>query len=168
MPLLRVSGPRMLSLALHSTHSQKEFHGSPTSEVPQEGADHVVSNSACPALRDSSYPPHPQCQEHGGRVLRDRGPPGIDRLTSLTRCSMGCSHSVFTSQWLSRKVRTAAAATSAPRTRERISPEVGGTRWCWVGLSQFAQPSPQRLRALCPLGLRFPLSYCDLTSLCIC
>ena len=126
----------------NNTHSQKELHGSPTDEVTQEEADHLVSNSACPALRDSSYPPHPQCQEHGGHIQRDRAPPGTERLTSFTRCSMGCSHSVFTSQWLSRNVRTAAAATSAPRTRERISPEVGGTGWCWDSASLLSHPCP--------------------------
>lgn len=43
-------------------------------------------------------------------------------LTSFTLWSIGCSHSLLTSQWLSKKVRMSAAATSAPRTRERISP----------------------------------------------
>lgn len=45
-------------------------------------------------------------------------------LTSFTLWSIGCSHSLLTSQWLSRKVRMSAVATSAPRTRERISPIV--------------------------------------------
>lgn len=43
-------------------------------------------------------------------------------LTSFTLWSIGCSHSLLTSQWLSKKVRMSAVATSAPRTRERISP----------------------------------------------
>lgn len=46
-------------------------------------------------------------------------------LTSFTLWSIGCSHSLLTSQWLSKKVRMSAAATSAPRTRERISPARG-------------------------------------------
>lgn len=51
--------------------------------------------------------------------------PGRDMvLTSFTLWSIGCSHSLLTSQWLSKKVRMSAVATSAPRTRERISPTV--------------------------------------------
>ena len=49
-----------------------------------------------------------------------------ERRTCLTLWSMGCSQSVLTSQWLSRKVRTGAEAAPAPRTLERISP--GGGR----------------------------------------
>lgn len=46
-------------------------------------------------------------------------------LTSLTLWMRGCSQSVLTSQWLSRKVRMVAEATLAPRTRERINPGGG-------------------------------------------
>lgn len=57
---------------------------------------------------------------------QDRSAPSILEgdtvLTSFTLWSIGCSHSLLTSQWLSRKVRMSAVATSAPRTRERISP----------------------------------------------
>lgn len=104
---------------------------------------------------------------HGEPVPRVRAPPGAYGLTSFTRCSMGCSHSVFTSQWLSRKVRMAAEATSAPRTRDRISPEtgvdgVGAEPICFPAIPPKSQ-GPRPLR-----GLRFPLSYCDRTLLCLC
>lgn len=87
--------------------------------VTQEVADHLGSYSACPTSKTVHTP---SCQEPDGHIPEPELPRGTDRLTSFTRCSRGCSHSVFTSQWLSRKVRTAAAATSAPRTRDRISP----------------------------------------------
>lgn len=45
--------------------------------------------------------------------------------TSLTLWIIGCSQSMLTSQWLSRKVRTEAEAELAPRTRERIRPGDG-------------------------------------------
>ena len=47
-------------------------------------------------------------------------------LTSLTLCSRGWSQSLFTSQWLSRKVRVVPWAMSAPRIRDRTKP-AGGT-----------------------------------------
>lgn len=43
--------------------------------------------------------------------------------TSLTLWIIGCSQSVLTSQWLSKKVKTEAEAVLAPRTRDRIRPE---------------------------------------------
>ena len=86
-----------------------------------------ASYSACPTPETLHMP---SCREHSGHVRKDRAPPGTDTLTSFTRCSMGCSHSVFTSQWLSKKVRTPAAATSAPRTRDRISPATAVDRHC--------------------------------------
>lgn len=71
-----------------------------------------------------------------------------DRLTSFTRCSMGCSHSMFTSQWLSRKVRMVALATSAPRTRDRISPAMGGVGDWLLAVKQtgFSAIAPESLR----------------------
>ncbi len=44
-------------------------------------------------------------------------------FTCLILCSRGGSQSLFTSQWLSRKVRTPALAASAPRTLDLIRPD---------------------------------------------
>lgn len=49
----------------------------------------------------------------------------VATLTSLTLCSSGCSQSLFTSQWLSRKVRVVPWAASAPRIRDRTRPARG-------------------------------------------
>ena len=43
--------------------------------------------------------------------------------TSCTLCIRGSSQLTLHSQWLSRKVRTGAVATSAPLTLDRIKPE---------------------------------------------
>lgn len=65
---------------------------------------------------------------------RDPCAPWSASLTSLTLCSSGWSQSLFTSQWLSRKVRVVPWATSAPRIRERTRPERGQkAKWVTAG-----------------------------------
>ena len=52
----------------------------------------------------------------------------VGPFTSLTLWIIGCSQSVLTSQWLSKKVKMEAEAVLAPRTRDRIRPEGEGEK----------------------------------------
>lgn len=67
-------------------------------------------------------PPHipAETQPEGSSVFQRAA-----NFTSFTLWIIGCSQSVLTSQWLSRKVKMEAEAALAPRTRERIRPEGG-------------------------------------------
>lgn len=83
--------------------------------------------------------------------------------TSLTLWIIGCSQSMLTSQWLSRKVRTEAEAELAPRTRERIRPGDGRNETegrinkNWGGETPKKCPKKEKIRNEASLRLKRPL-----------
>lgn len=124
---------QVFAIAYHHRAPPAVPHQQENVEACQGSLAHLaqaVPSSVTACLRSSwECCPHWHCWWH----VRAEDPPAQDKsgpsipegemvLTSFTLWSIGCSHSLLTSQWLSKKVRMSAVATSAPRTRERISP----------------------------------------------